>query len=408
MNRNALAVAVGLFVVGYGTNVSTPFLVLYRDRLGLGANATQLIFVVYMVGILSTLMIAGQLSDRFGRKRLLVASLALSAVGSALLILGRDQFSLLIAGRIVLGIVSGAGLGVGAAWLQELMGASQQQKAALVATMVTYGGFGAAPPFSVLYEWLGPAPLVVPFLFHIALTLAVIPAVLRVGETVDVAAAAARGRWRPAIRFGIPDSARSKFLWYIGPLAVLTFAFPSMGFALFPVLLSDKVDASAVVLTGLSGMATAWGGLLARPLIQRIPTAVAMGWGAAIGTAGYAIGTIAFVSGAWPLVWPAAILLGAASGVISIAGLTMVGELTDDESRGALSSTFYLLAYSGMVMPLVVTSLGGVFSTTAVLITITGFAAVLAATAPIRQRLGAIEPEQAPGETSDQLIEKAP
>jgi predicted MFS family arabinose efflux permease len=391
MNRNALAVAVGLFVVGYGTNVSTPFLVLYRDRLGLGANSTQLIFVVYMVGILSTLMIAGQLSDRFGRKRLLVASLALSAVGSALLILGRDQFSLLIAGRIVLGIVSGAGLGVGAAWLQEIMGASQQQRAALVATMVTYAGFGAAPPLSVLYEWLGPAPLVVPFLFHITLTLAVIPAVLLVDETVDVAAAAARGRWRPAIRFGIPDSARSKFLWYIGPLAVLIFAFPSMGFALFPVLLSDKVAASAVVLTGLSGMATAWGGLLSMPLIARIPTPVAMGWGAAIGTAGYAMGTIAFVSGAWPLVWPAAILLGAASGVISIAGLTMVGELTDDESRGALSSTFYLLAYSGMVMPLVVTSLGGAFGTTAVLITITGFAAALAATAPLRQRLGAID-----------------
>ena len=408
MNRNALAVAVGLFVVGYGTNVSTPFLVLYRDRLGLGPNATQLIFVVYMVGILSTLMIAGQLSDRFGRKRLLVASLALSAVGSTLLILGRDQFSLLIAGRIVLGIVSGAGLGVGAAWLQELMGASQRQKAALVATMVTYGGFGAAPPLSVLYEWLGPAPLVVPFLFHVALTLAVIPAVLRVDETVDVAAAAARGRWRPAIRFGIPKSARSKFLWYIGPLAVLIFAFPSMAFALFPVLLSDKVDASAVVLTGLSGMATAWGGMLSRPLIARIPTRVAMGWGAAIGTLGYVMGTIAFVSGAWPLVWPAAIVLGAASGVISVAGLTMVGELTNDESRGALSSTFYLLAYSGMAMPLVVSSLGEVFGTTAVLITITCLAGGLAVTAPVRQRRGAIEPPHAPGETSDQLIEKAP
>lgn len=389
MNRNTIAVAVGLFIVGYGTNVSTPFLVLYRDRLGLGANDTQLIFVVYVVGILSTLMIAGQLSDRFGRKRLLVASLALSALGSLLIIFGRDAYALLLIGRIVLGVVSGLGLGVGAAWLQELLGPGQEARAALIATMVTYGGFGAAPPLSVLYEWQAPSPLIMPFLFHIALTLAVIPAVLRVDETVDVAAAAATqpGRWRPKVHFGIPARARRQFLWYIGPLAVLVFAFPSMAFALFPVLLSDTVDASPVVLTGLSGMSTAWGGLMSRPLISRMSTQSAMGWGAAIGTIGYVMGTVAFVTGSWPLVWPAAIVLGAASGVLSIAGLTLVGELTDPETRGALSSTFYLLAYSGMTMPLVVSALSGALGTTQVLIGLTAIAAALAITAPLRRRI---------------------
>jgi len=377
-------------MVGYGTNVSTPFLVLYRDRLGLGANQTQLIFVVYVVGILATLMIAGQMSDRFGRKPLLVSSLALSAVGSVLLIFGRDSYGLILAGRIVLGIVSGAGLGVAAAWLQELMGRSEAQRAALVATMVTYGGFGGAPPISVLYEWLGPSPLVVPFLVHIALTLAVIPAVLRATETVDVKAARANGRWRPAVRFGIPAAARSAFLWYIAPLAVLVFAFPSTGFALFPVLLADNVNTSAVVLTGVSGMVTAWAGLLSRPLLGRMYTRTAMGWGAAIGTLGYALGTIAFLTDGWILVWPAAGLLGLASGVISVAGLTMVGEITDDDSRGTLSSTFYLLAYSGMVMPLVVSSLGGAIGTTPVLVTITAVAGLLAATAPWRSRIGGL------------------
>ncbi len=389
MNKNTLTVALGLFIVGYGTNVSTPFLVLYRDRLGLNANTTQLIFVVYAVGILSTLMIAGQLSDRYGRKRLLVTSLALAAVGSLLIIFGRDAFSLLLAGRVVIGIVSGLGLGVGAAWLQELLGPGQQTKAALIATLVTYGGFGTAPLLSVLYEWIGPSPLVVPFLFHVAITLLVIPAVLRVDETGDVAAAAQNGRWRPAVRFGVPAAARGQFLWYIGPLAILIFAFPSMAFALFPVLLSDTVDASPVVLTGLSGAATAWGGLLSRPLMSRIPTRTAMGWGAAIGTVGYGLGTIAFVTGTWPLVWPSAVILGAASGVISVTGLTLVGELTDHNSRGALSSTFYLLAYTGMIMPLIVSSLSSVFGTTQVLVTITCIAGALAASAPMRQRRGA-------------------
>ena len=390
VNRQTIFVALGLFTVGYGTNVSTPFLVLYRDRLGLGANQTQLIFVIYVIGILSTLLIAGQMSDRFGRKRLLVGSLALSAVASGVIILGRNNFALLMAGRVLLGVVTGGGIGVGAAWLQELLGAKQQHTAALVATLVTYLGFGAAPPISVLYEWLLPAPLVVPFLIHIGLALAVIPLVLLVDETVDVAAIKARGPWRPALRFGIPGAARRGFLIYIAPLAVLIFAFPSTAFSLFPVLLSDTVDASPVVLTGLSGMSTAWGSMLSRPLITRIPANVAMGWGAAIGTVGYMVGTVAFVTGAWVLVWPAAAILGAASGVISIAGLTLVGQMTDDDSRGALSSTFYFLAYLGMAMPLVVSSLSGLFGTTSVLMAITCVAGGLAASAPARQRLGGL------------------
>lgn len=390
MSRNAIAVAIGLFGVGYGTNVSTPYLVLYRDRLGLSDNQTQLIFVVYVVGILSTLMIAGQLSDRFGRKPMLVGSLGVSAIASVILILGRDSFGLLLAGRVLLGVVSGAGLGVGAAWLQEIMGVGQEQKAALVATFVTYGGFGAAPPISVLYEWLGPSPLVVPFVIHIVFTLAVIPIVLWVTETVDVAAAAAKGKWRPAVRFGVPDSARRGFLWYVAPLAVLVFAFPSMAFALFPVLLSDTIGGSQVVLVGISGMSTAWGGLLARPLIARMANESAMGWGAAIGTLGYGLGTIAFVTGTWLLVWPAAILLGAASAVIATAGLTLVGQLTNNETRGTLSSTFYLLAYIGMVTPLAVSALSGILGTTPVLVTITIIAGVLAATAPARRRIGAL------------------
>jgi len=390
MSRQAQAVAIGLFVVAYGTNVSTPFLVLYRDGLELTDNQTQMIFVVYVVGILSTLMIAGQLSDRYGRKPLLVTALAFSAVASLLMIFGRDSFALLLVGRVLLGGVSGAGLGVAAAWLQELVGSGQEKKAALIATLVTYGGFGAAPPISVLYEWIGPSPLVVPFLLHMALAVAVIPIVLWVDETVDVAAAARRGPWRPSVRFGVPASARRGFLWYVTPLAVLVFAFPSMAFSLFPVLLSDTVGASQVLLTGVSGTSTAWGGLLARPFLERVTSKESMGLGAAIGTVGYIMGTTAFLTGAWLLVWPAAVLLGAASGIIATTGLALVGQLTNDDTRGTLTSTFYLLAYIGMTLPLIVSALGGAIGTTPVLIGITVLAGTLALTAPARRRIAAL------------------
>ena len=343
-----------------------------------------------MLGIVVTLLIAGQLSDRFGRKPLLIASLAASAVASLLLIQGRDSYGFLIAGRVLLGVVSGAGLGVGTAWFQEIMGAGNELKAALIATAVTYGGFGAAPPISVLYEWIGPSPLVVPFLLHIVLSLLAIPAVVRVPETVDVRAVAEQGPWRPQLSLGVPPQARRGFVWYVAPLAVLVFAFPSTAFSLFPVLLSDAIPGREVLLTGVSGSLTAWSGLVARPFLQRVSFRTAMGWGAGIGSVGYLLGTIAFATAGWPLVWPAAIVLGAASGIISTAGLTFVGEMTNDEQRGALTSTFYLVAYLGMTMPLIISGLSGVFGTTIVLIAITSLAALLAATAPTRARIAGL------------------
>ncbi len=45
----------GVFLVAYGTNVSTPFLVTYKERLELGDSATMAIFTVYVIGIMGVL-----------------------------------------------------------------------------------------------------------------------------------------------------------------------------------------------------------------------------------------------------------------------------------------------------------------------------------------------------------------
>lgn len=365
--------------------MSTPFLVLYRDRLDLNDNATQLIFVVYVIGILATLMVAGQLSDSLGRRRVMIPALALSAIASVCLIVGRDSYGFLLTGRVLLGIVSGASLGVGAAWIQELMGPGNEMRAALITTVVTYGGFGLGPPISAAYESLGPSPLVVPYLLHIVVTLAVIPMLLGVPETVNLAGR--DRRWKPGIQFGVPPAARKAFVWALAPAAVLVFSFPSTSFALFPVLVSDAVGGRDVLVAGLAGTITSWSALVARPFMGQVDTGPALTWGAAIGTAGLALGTVAFSTDVWPLVLPASFLLGAASGILATACLTLVGQMTDQASRGALTSTFFLLAYLGMSLPLVVTAIGGAVGLVATLIGVTCVAGLIAATMPLRRRI---------------------
>lgn len=392
MNRQSFAVAFAIFVIGYGTNVSTPFLVPYRERLDLGDSQTQAIFVIYVVGILVTLLLAGQFSDHFGRRKVILPSLLLSAIASLLLIFGRDSFELLLAGRVVLGIASGAGLGVGAAWLQEVMATSGDGgtersnglRAAVTATLAMYGGFGAGPPITAMFHAWFPAPLVLPFIVHIVFTLAAIPFVATVAETVIRPDAA--HRWRPRIELGIPQAARHKFMWTVLPVGIWTFGFPSVSFALFPVLVNDAVSISQVFVAAITGVCTAWGGLLSRPLMKRVDPLRALGLGMTVGTFGYLLGVTAVVSGVWLLVWPAAVSLGGASGIITAASLSLVAEMTEPETRGSLTSTFYFIAYVGMTMPLLITFAGRVIGQVETVGVLAVAAAVIAATTPLRHR----------------------
>ncbi|MGI9607816.1 MAG: MFS transporter [Acidimicrobiales bacterium] len=362
----------GVFLVGWGTNASTPLLVLYKSELGLGNSSTMAIFTVYVVGILATLPLAGPLSDRFGRRAIVLPGVLLSATGSLVLILGRDEFAFLLVGRLILGVVSGAVLGVSAAWLQELMGPGNERRAAVMSTVITYVGFGIGPPISAAFEWLTDAPLVVPFVFHAAVTLIFVPFLMRVPETNT----ADRRRDSIRIELGVPPEARHTFLGVAVPAAIWVFSFPSTSFALFPVLLGSAIPDADVAVAAASGVLTAWSALLARPILSRFGHDAALLGGMAMGTIGYVFGSIAFATDAWGLVLPAAVLLGAASGTLTAGVLGLLAEMAAPESRGAINSTFYLLAYPGMAMPILLTTIAGVVGLTTSLTLVTSAAAL--------------------------------
>ncbi len=352
LSSHGKRVAFGLFAIAYGTNVSTPFLVTYRERLDLTVWQSQTIFTVYVVGILATLLVAGPLSDRIGRRAVVLPAGLLSIVASLVFIPGRNSFALLLIGRFFLGVVSGAALGVAAAWLQEVAGRGAEQRAAVLTTLLTFAGFGGAPPVSALFEVLDLAPLVSPFLVHVAL--------MAVGLIVlwpvpDPRPRVPGGRLR--VDLGVPAASRRRFLTVVVPAAVWVFGFPSVGFALLPVLVGEFVSSGVVVIAAACGALTAFAGLLARPILARVPVTRALPLALLGGACGYLLGLWGFAAGTWAPVLPATVLLGGSSGVLTAGCLTLLGEMADDDRRGALASTFYLLAYPGMAMPTILTTI---------------------------------------------------
>jgi len=357
-------VGLALFAVAYGTNVSTPLLLLYQERLELSAWTVTALFAVYPLGLIPALILGGPSSDVLGRKRLLLPFLILSGLASLIFIPGADHLGLLYLGRLLLGVSSGVVFLTASAWMQELRDPDDPIGPARLTGVIMYSGFGLGPLLSgAMGQWL-PAPTVAPFVLHISIVAAAIVALGKAQETVELSP----GR-RIRINLGIPPGRTRAFFGIVLPTALGVFGLASVAFGLFPVLLRPHMDGIELFVTGLVAGTTTSSTFVAQPLVTRLGPRRAAPLALFVGTAGYAFGTVAFTTGLWPLLLPAALLLGYGSGASLTSGLRFVDVLTDPDHRGALAGSFYAVAYAGMTMPVVAASLAGP----------TGFTPVLAA-----------------------------
>jgi MFS family permease len=342
-----------VFVVAFGTNVPTPLLLLYRDELGLSSNALTGAFGVYAAGLVPALLLAGPVSDRVGRRPVVLPFVVLSAVTSLLFLGAGSSVLLLFACRFLQGAVSGVVFSVGTAWLGELVG--DPARSARWTTAALGGGWAVGPLTAGLLAQFAPAPTVLPYLVHVALMLAGLVALPGVPETLT----ATDRRAGPLIHLGVPDGARLPFALVVLPVAVGVFTFPSTAVTVLPLLMIPSMPQIAVAVTGLVAGVTLLTGVLAQPIGRRLGAVRGGPAGLATGAAGLGLSLVGVVLDAWPLLVPVALLLGVGYGLCLAAGLTLVATLAAPAARGALTGTFYACAYLGFGTPLLLSVLGG-------------------------------------------------
>ena len=115
-----------LFAVAAGTNVPTPLLLVYRDRLDLSAEVLTALFGTYAAGLVPALFLAGPLSDSLGRRRVAIPGIVLSGLASLAFAAAGDSLGLLFAARFLQGVVSGVGTLVPAATANSAKTARRQ------------------------------------------------------------------------------------------------------------------------------------------------------------------------------------------------------------------------------------------------------------------------------------------
>src|SRR3984893_3844554 len=99
------------------SSAPTPLYAVYQARWGFSAITTTVIFGVYALAVLSTLLTVGKISDYVGRRPVLLVAIAVQALAVTLFATAASTPALLVA-RVVQGLSTGAAVGaVGAGML---------------------------------------------------------------------------------------------------------------------------------------------------------------------------------------------------------------------------------------------------------------------------------------------------
>ena len=364
-----------LFAVAAGTNVPTPLLLFYQERLDLSAEVLTALFGCYAAGLVPALLLAGGLSDRLGRRRVAIPGIVLSGLASLAFAFAGDSLTLLFTARFLQGVVSGVVFSVGSAWVGELSLASGEGAGGRRAAFAMTAGFSLGPLTSGLLGEFGPAPTVLPYLVHTALVAVGLSMALGLPETVDLVAARRSGHEHHSRVPLIQPGDGLLVATVLAPVAVCVYAFPSTVISAVPLLVD--LPYGGVAVTGVLAGVTLGAGTLVAPLQRRLGRWTAA-VGSALGAAGFATAALFATSGWLPWLVLTAPLLGSGGGLCLAAGLTLTARLAAPTRRGALTALFLAIAYLGFAVPFLMAVAAGATSPVVPLAAAAGLTAVLA------------------------------
>lgn len=360
MNKSIFLVAASLFLVTASVNLQVPLYLTYARAAGYGAGLLAVVFAAYVFGLLPVFIGIGGISDRFGRKSILLAGLACVTVATGAVMIAPNIHGLLAA-RFLQGIGVGLSVGTGTAYLAELFGGEEgATRAANWVAITTSTGFGC-----------GPLSTDLSLLFHPSLTpwsywaLLVLLLSAFVGITLARAIPPLGGR---LVR--LPAYPHGTIL--MGFAIALAWAVTGIVITLVPDQLQHfGLSAWAPVALFLVNIA----GAVVQPMARNLPGRQSV----ILGLVLLGVGTIILTAGAWRglvvlLLLGAAVAGAACYGFIYLGGLATVSRLGGERRAGAVAG-YYLFAYLGFGLPSIGT--GYLSDEIGVLHTLFGFTAVV-------------------------------
>ena len=400
------AVAYAIGAVLAGANVPTPLYPYYQRVDHLSTATLTVVFVAYVVTVAATLSVAGQASDLFGRRAVLVPALGFGVL-SAACFASSGALAWLVVGRVASGIASGAVTAAGPAALADLEPTADVGRASTVASAAVVAGLAIGPMVSGLLVRYAPWPdhlVYVAFVALLAVGLAGVAALPRSpamtgGAPTGMTSAVARMRFavgllgrlrRPSVSAEIrPLFLRTAVAFSTGWVGTAMFFALGPTFADLVLRTTDPIVGAAIVFDAFVMSASA------QLLSRRLPNGPVMRWGLGLFAVGMALLPVALSQRQPVLLVLGAAAAGGGQGLTHRASQAALLDATPPAARGQTAAAFYLVGY--LVIAVVLVSLGFLIDASGPLAGLTSFAALTVSAALVAVLLGR---EAAGGESS--------
>ncbi|MFG3015439.1 MFS transporter [Streptomyces cinerochromogenes] len=324
------------------SNAATPLYVLWQREMGFGRGTLTVVFACYIAGLLGSLLVSGVLSDRIGRKPVLLPALGL-ALAACLVFATAGGVAALVVARLCTGIAVGAVVSAGMAAVTDVAGPARRRLAALLASCAMVFGAGLGPLLAgVLSETL-PAPTVTVFGVEAVLLGTAVAVVLRM--PVRRPAAGGTGAW---VRVpGVPRGAGRPLALGIAVFAPGITA-TSFVLSLGPSLLSDLLGTDSRMVSGALAFAMFLSATGVQFAVRRLDRRTVLLAGAGATALGMLALVTAVHTGSVPALGAAALLGGAGQGMGQLGGLSLLNSTVPTarlaEANAALNVGGYLPA----------------------------------------------------------------
>lgn len=350
-SRPWLPVCAALAAVAWGGNEFTPLLVMYRQVSSFSTLTVDMLLGAYVVGIIPALLVGGPLSDRYGRRPLMLPAAPLSLIGSLMLALNPHHSAALAVGRILCGLALGLVMAVGSTWITELSSEDPGAGPRRAALSLTAGFMVGAGLAGVLAQW-APWPTELSYGLHVLLTLATGIWLLRAPETRRAEPRATRPRLRDDLR--VPPFMHRRFLLVVVPLAPWVFGAVGSAYAVLPGLMVMHSHGVPIAFSGFVTVITLASGMAVQMTGRALDTdrsARASVLSLGVLVVGMAMAALAVSAMSLILVVVAAVVLGGGYGLALVAGLSEVQRMAGPDDLAGLTAVYYSIGYAGFFIP---------------------------------------------------------
>lgn len=345
----------GIALVGLMTGAAapSPLYPVYQQLWGFSSFTLTVIFAVYVVALLATLLTVGSLADHIGRRPMLVGGLVLLAVAMVVFANASGVGELLLA-RIVQGVATGIITGAVSALIIDL------QPNPHVGSVVTGGApgiglaLGAALAGGLVQHAPAPRELVFWIMFGSYLLLAVAglftPEEPRQGTDLRAIRRAAR----PSI--GVAAEARSAFLAW-APAVAATWALGGLYLSLGSSAVSRLFGVDDHFLVGLVLATFFTPAGLVLLVIRAVPQSARRALGLASLGGGVAISVLGVLLSSTAVYIVGSAVAGIGFGATFQTAVAAIAAVTPANKRGQTFAAIYVLGYTAFSVPAVVAGL---------------------------------------------------